>query len=132
MNTFTLICGAWPLQNKLLSSRAFDQMVYCSHNSCHLSILWKKGQALIVIHVTDGKNHPRKCILPPCFSTVSFYVGLLQKTILVLFVFMLQLLIFFLSSFLFFKNHDYNHSPSISSLWMQNPDGLADGAWKIG
>lgn len=60
MNTFTLICGAWPLQNKLLSSRAFDQMVYCSHNSCHLSILWKKGQALIVIHVTDGKKPPKK------------------------------------------------------------------------
>ena len=57
----------------------------------------------------------------PLFWTTS-------KMILVLFVFMLQLIIFFLSSFLFFKNHDYNHSPSISSLWMQNPDGLADGA----
>lgn len=118
------------MQNKLLSSRAFDQMVYCSHNSCHLNILWKKGQALIVIHVTDGKNSPRKCILPPCFSTFSFsfFFWTTSKMIFVLFVFMLQLIIFFLSSFLFFKNHDYNHSPSISSLWMQNPDGLADGA----
>lgn len=125
------------MQNKLLFSRAFDQMVYCSHNSCHLNILWKKVRHLpCIIHVNDGKSKQTgKCISLSYWATFYFYRTLhksdFASTCVYVTIYYFLFLSFLFLFHLFFKVVVYNHSPSCS-LWMQNPDGRADGAWKIG